>query len=139
MLWMVAPALPKCPEGHERADEGADIEAEAKQTMLTENLEGVKQRGEALKKGVGNAAELIEGESEVGGGSFPGAKLPTWLVRLTADRLTADGLASRLRSSEPPVIARIADGRVVLDARTIFPNQVEAAARAVAAALTADS
>ena len=107
--------------------------------MLTENLEGVKQRGEALKKRVGNAAELIEGESEVGGGSFPGAKLPTWLVRLTADRLTADGLASRLRSSEPPVIARIADGRVVLDARTIFPNQVEAAARAVAAALTADS
>src|SRR6185503_9845771 len=39
MLWMVAPALPKCPEGHERADEGAHIEAEAKQTVLTENLE----------------------------------------------------------------------------------------------------
>src|SRR4030095_12689988 len=39
MLWMVAPALPKFPERQERADEGADVEAEAKQTMLTENLE----------------------------------------------------------------------------------------------------
>ncbi|MGH7673554.1 MAG: L-seryl-tRNA(Sec) selenium transferase [Gemmatimonadales bacterium] len=107
--------------------------------MLTETPEDVKRRGEALKRDVGDArAELINGASEVGGGSFPGAKLPTWLVRLTADRLTADALAGRLRGGNPPIIARIADDRVVLDPRTIFPDQVDVAARAVAAALSAD-
>jgi len=82
-----------------------------------------------LLKGV--RGELVQGESEVGGGSFPGAKLPTWLVRLTADRLTADGFATKLRSSEPPVIARIVDDRVVLDPRTILPDQIEATVRAI--------
>jgi L-seryl-tRNA(Ser) seleniumtransferase len=59
-------------------------------------------------------------------------------VRLTADRLTADRLASRLRAAETPVIARIADDRVVLDPRTILPDQVNATVRAIAAALQAD-
>jgi L-seryl-tRNA(Ser) seleniumtransferase len=111
--------------------------------MLTEDLEGVKRRGAALLKGVTGGerrmeAELVMGESEVGGGSFPGTKLPTWLVRLTADRLTADRLASRLRAAETPVIARIADDRVVLDPRTILPDQVNATVRAITAALQAD-
>ncbi len=53
--------------------------------MLTEDVAEIRRRGEALQRGVGGAAELIEGESEVGGGSFPGAKLKTWLVRLTPD------------------------------------------------------
>jgi L-seryl-tRNA(Ser) seleniumtransferase len=111
--------------------------------MLTEDLEGVKRRGAALLKGVKGGerrveAELVMGESEVGGGSFPGTKLSTWVVRLTADRLTADRLASRLRAAETPVIARIADDRVVLDPRTILPDQVNATVRAIAAALQAD-
>ena len=83
------------------------------------------------------SAELIEGESEVGGGSFPGAKLKTWLVRLNPRHLTPDTLSARLRSSAPPIIARIADDRVVLDPRTIFPDELETVARAVRAALDA--
>ena len=86
--------------------------------MLTEDLEGVKRRGEALLKGV--KGELIEGESEVGGGSFPGAKLKTWLVSLPDATV-----ATRLRANDPPIIARVADGRTLLDPRTIFPEQVE--------------
>jgi L-seryl-tRNA(Ser) seleniumtransferase len=104
--------------------------------MLTEDLEGVKRRGEALQKGVGKAAELVEGESEVGGGSFPGAKLKTWLVAIRHP--APDILAARLRAGDPAVIARIADDRVVLDPRTILPDQIDATARAVAAALTTD-
>jgi len=73
----------------------------------------------------------------VGGGSFPGTTLKTWLVALAPDHLTADVLAERLRSGDPPVIARIHDGRVVLDPRTIFPDQVAMAARAAHAALGA--
>jgi L-seryl-tRNA(Ser) seleniumtransferase len=109
--------------------------------MLTEDLEGVKRRGGALLKGVkggerGVVAELVSGESEVGGGSFPGAKLPTWLVAIRHP--APDTLAARLRGGEPPVISRIADDRVVLDPRTILPNQIDATGRAIAAALTAD-
>src|SRR5437773_1464265 len=105
--------------------------------MLTEDLAAVKRRGEALLKGVGEKrAELIPGESEVGGGSFPGAKLPTWLVALRDP--VPDTLAARLRGGEPPVIARIAADRVVLDPRTIFPDQIDATVRAIAATLTPD-
>jgi L-seryl-tRNA(Ser) seleniumtransferase len=110
--------------------------------MLTEDLESVKRRGEALVNKIKGGerrveAELVQGESEVGGGSFPGAKLPTWLVAIRHP--APDTLAGRLRGGEPPVIARIVDDRVVLDPRTIFPNQVDATARAIAAALTPDA
>ena len=107
--------------------------------MLTEDAAEIRRRGEALQRGVGGAAELIEGESEVGGGSFPGAKLKTWLVRLTPDTRhpTPDTVAERLRGAHPPIIARIADGRVLLDPRTIFPDQIETVARAARAALDA--
>ena len=115
--------------------------------MLTEDLSEIRRRGEALieivrRKGVGGEdvgrkayATLIEGESEVGGGSFPETKLRTWLVELRTDTLTADTLVERLRGAEPPVIARIANNRVVLDPRTILPGQEEAVARAVAGTL----
>ncbi|PYP43250.1 MAG: L-seryl-tRNA(Sec) selenium transferase [Gemmatimonadetes bacterium] len=111
--------------------------------MLTEDLEEIRRRGEALREGVegrregDTATALIEGESEVGGGSFPGAKLRTWLVRLNPQRLAPDTLVGRLRGGSPPVIARIADDRVVLDPRTIFPDELETVARAVRAALDA--
>ena len=88
--------------------------------MLTEDLEGVKRRATALLQGVGHNGELIEGDGEVGGGSFPGAKLRTWLAGFPDE-----SLAERLRANDPPVIARVAGSRVLLDARTIFPEQIE--------------
>jgi len=104
---------------------------------LTENVAEIRQRGEALQRGVGKGTELVEGESEVGGGSFPGKTLKTWLVQLTSDRLTSEVLAARLRAGDPPIIARISDDRVVLDPRTVFPHQIEQLARGVRAALDA--
>jgi len=107
--------------------------------MLTEEIVEVGRRAEALKKAVGEEAQLIDGDSEVGGGSFPGAKLKTWLVRLSPEtrHLTPDTLAQRLREAEPPIVARIQDGHVVLDPRTILPEQAATVARAVRAALDA--
>ena len=105
--------------------------------MLTEGVEQIRRHAETLHEGVGKDAEVIEGESEVGGGSFPGAKLQTWLVALHARHLTPDTLAERLRGGQPPIIARISDDRVVLDPRTVFPHQIEQLARAVRAALDA--
>jgi L-seryl-tRNA(Ser) seleniumtransferase len=52
-----------------------------------------------------------------------------------ADTLTADGLVERLRGGDPPIIARIENGHVVLDPRTILPDQLETVAHGVADAL----
>jgi L-seryl-tRNA(Ser) seleniumtransferase len=102
--------------------------------MLTIEDVELKRRAEALNKSV-KGGEIVEGYSEVGGGSFPETKLRTWLVRLTADQLTADSLVERLRGGDPPIIARIEDGHVVLDPRTILPDQIEAVAQGVTDAL----
>jgi L-seryl-tRNA(Ser) seleniumtransferase len=105
--------------------------------MLTESDVTLRRRAEALHNAVARhtPAEVVEGESEVGGGSFPGTKLKTWLVRLTADKPTADGWLARLRAADPPVIARIEEDRVVLDARTIRADELGAVERAVVASI----
>jgi L-seryl-tRNA(Ser) seleniumtransferase len=72
-------------------------------------------------KGLGVEAQVVPGCSTVGGGSLPGETLPTRLVALAAG--LPDAVAARLRTGEPPVIARIQDGRLVLDPRTVLPEQ----------------
>ena len=79
--------------------------------------------------------ELLPGESAPGGGSFPGAALPTTLVAVHPGPLGAAGLALRLRLGSPPVIARVQDDRVVLDPRTLPPEALDAVGAAVARAL----
>jgi len=69
------------------------------------------------------SAVLIDGESLIGGGSAPSAVLPTTLIALTSHKMTASDLATRLRRSDPSIIARVEDGRVLLDLRTVFPAQ----------------
>lgn len=66
-------------------------------------------------------AQVIPGESAVGGGSLPGATLPTWL--LAFDVSSPDSVLTELRQTPVPVIARISDGRVIFDPRTILPAQ----------------
>lgn len=67
--------------------------------------------------------EVCDGESVIGGGAAPNAVLPTRLIALTHCDLSADDLCRRLRQSDPPVIARVEDARVLLDLRTVFPGQ----------------
>jgi len=67
--------------------------------------------------------ELRDGESVIGGGAAPSAALPTRLIALTHADLSADEISARLRASTPPVIARVEEGRVLLDLRTVFPDQ----------------
>jgi L-seryl-tRNA(Ser) seleniumtransferase len=68
-------------------------------------------------------AEMLDGESVVGGGAAPGATLSTRLIGISASGFTTEELAARLREADPPVIARIEEGRVLLDLRTVFPEQ----------------
>ena len=67
--------------------------------------------------------EVIDGESVIGGGAAPTAVLPTRLIALTHRGMSADELCRRLRHFDPPVIARVEEGRVLLDLRTVFPEE----------------
>ena len=75
--------------------------------------------------------EIVDGDSLLGGGAAPSSVLPTRVLAVTCDRLSADELAARLRRSDPPIIVRVEDGRVLLDLRTVFPEQDAAVADAL--------
>jgi L-seryl-tRNA(Ser) seleniumtransferase len=94
--------------------------------MLRLSKHAIKNRAEALVEELQSpklSMQLIEGESAVGGGAAPSAALPTCLLAVSAKKLSADELAHRLREADPPIVARVEDGRVLLDLRTVFPEQ----------------
>jgi L-seryl-tRNA(Ser) seleniumtransferase len=74
---------------------------------------------------------LLDGESVIGGGAAPSAVLPTQLLGLYCAGLRADEFAAQLRQAATPVIARVEDGRVLIDLRTVFPEQEDALASAL--------
>ena len=108
--------------------------------MLELSREEIARRAEALKSKLGSSqlrAELIDGDSLIGGGAAPSSTLPTTLLALTSYTLSADELAARLRRADPPVIARVEEGRVLLDFRSVFPEQDAALGQVLAEAASA--
>jgi L-seryl-tRNA(Ser) seleniumtransferase len=96
------------------------------QRMLRLSAEAIGRRAEALAAALTTAgwrSRVVAGMSTVGGGSAPGAELPTRLIELERDGLTADGIEQHLRSLDPPVIARVQNDRVVIDLRTVAPGE----------------
>ncbi len=92
--------------------------------MLSIPAERLRERAAAFvlaleREGLGFAAEVVEGSSAVGGGAAPAREVPTALVAVRHAALRPDALASRLRAGDPPVLARVADDRLVLDLRTV--------------------
>jgi L-seryl-tRNA(Ser) seleniumtransferase len=109
--------------------------------MMRLSKEAIGVRAEALAARVAAPKlniEIIDGESLLGGGAAPSSVLPTRLLALTCEGLSADELSGRLRNSEPPIIARVEDGRVLLDLRTVFPEQDAALATSLARIGTAN-
>jgi L-seryl-tRNA(Ser) seleniumtransferase len=105
--------------------------------MLTEPLTDVRARARRLLRLLAPearerlGARVIEGQAQVGGGALPTVVLPTAAVALGAAELTARGLDDALRASDPAVIGRIADDRLLLDCRTILASQLPALAKAL--------
>jgi L-seryl-tRNA(Ser) seleniumtransferase len=90
--------------------------------------EELLRRAEALAAQVRESCpqlqlEAVPCSSLVGGGAAPGWGLPSYGVAITAQAIGADELLSRLRGNDPPVVARIEDGRVLMDLRTVFPAE----------------
>ena len=105
--------------------------------MMRLTKEQIGCRAEAIADRVRESSAIvkaaaIDGESVIGGGAAPSSTLPTRLLAITCADLSADELAIRLLASDPPIIARVEDGRVLLDLRTVFPEQDRAIASALA-------
>jgi L-seryl-tRNA(Ser) seleniumtransferase len=90
-----------------------------------------------LNSGEDATFELRDAESVIGGGSTPGQRLPTRIIAVESPHYSATALEERLRRAERgvPAIARVEAGRVLLDLRTVFPEQESALAEALTAAL----
>jgi L-seryl-tRNA(Ser) seleniumtransferase len=97
------------------------------QRMLTMTAAEIRARADAVANAIrgnhGWRADVTEGASAIGGGSAPGVELATWLVAIEKTGTTPDGLEAALRRQTPPVIARIERDRVLLDLRTVLPEQ----------------
>jgi L-seryl-tRNA(Ser) seleniumtransferase len=102
--------------------------------MMRLSKEEIGRRAEALAQKVRPSklfVELLDGDSVIGGGAAPSAVLPTRLLAITCDGLSADDFSRRLRGNDPPIIARVDEGRVLFDLRTVFPEQDDAIAGAL--------
>ena len=102
--------------------------------MLDAAPDLLSARARRLKDGIGERAELIWTAARAGGGALPLAELEGPAVALDAVD-GPDQVAARLRAWEPPVIARIHDGRVVLDPRTLSDAELETVIEAARSAL----
>ncbi|MGA8621235.1 MAG: L-seryl-tRNA(Sec) selenium transferase [Candidatus Sulfotelmatobacter sp.] len=94
--------------------------------MMRLTKEEIGQRAETLTASIAVPklnVEIVDGESLLGGGAAPSSVLPTRVLALTGEGLSADELAAHLRAAEPAIIARVEEGRVLLDLRTVFPEQ----------------
>ncbi|NIW50134.1 MAG: L-seryl-tRNA(Sec) selenium transferase, partial [Gammaproteobacteria bacterium] len=80
--------------------------------MISEPLDMIKSRANHWIEVIGTG-ELVEGQSTVGGGSLPGETLPTWLVAVSVRH--PNKVLTLLRKSQPPIIARLEEDRIVLD------------------------
>jgi L-seryl-tRNA(Ser) seleniumtransferase len=98
--------------------------------MIRQPAETVRARVEALLARLpGLRAEIVAGHSVIGGGATPEQSIPTWLVAIECASSTA--AERRLRLGDPPVVARIEDERLVLDLRTVFPEEEAALEAAI--------
>ena len=88
--------------------------------MMSLTLKQVKGRAEAWKNELGQG-NVVEGESTVGGGSLPGESFKTYLLSLEVK--SPDKFLKKLRQQHPPIIARTENNKILLDPRTVLPEQ----------------
>src|SRR5438876_230039 len=94
--------------------------------MLDITADELRVRAEALLAQIRDLPlhpAIGEGKAQIGGGSLPGAVIPSITLDLRPDKISVEDFASRLRCGSPPIIGYVAGGKFTLDLRTIFPRQ----------------
>jgi L-seryl-tRNA(Ser) seleniumtransferase len=105
--------------------------------MITEPYKNIKTKANRLLRMIGAIdkqaflVNILDGHSKVGGGALPLLDLPTRLICLTPQRLSAHQMDEWLKAFDPPIIVRVEDGNILLDARTIQDSEMKIVAMAV--------
>jgi L-seryl-tRNA(Ser) seleniumtransferase len=92
-------------------------------TQIEERSKALLERYQQRATSPDLTIEIREGQSAIGGGAGPNTHPPTALIAISHVRRSADQIAEALRLSRPPIISRIADGRVVIDLRTVATRE----------------
>ncbi len=108
--------------------------------MLTAGKAALAEKAEKLQhllneKPFSGSSQLLDGDSEVGGGSMPLEKLPTKLLAVTPAGVSANDCVNRLRSLDIPIICRVQEDRLLFDPRTLFDDELERVAESIRAVL----
>ena len=96
--------------------------------MIAETYDSVNERANKLLKYFDNKdidIRIIDGESQVGGGTFPLDVIPSALIEINSTKLSVSQISSKLRNLEVPIITRISENRILLDIRTLQENDFE--------------
>jgi L-seryl-tRNA(Ser) seleniumtransferase len=88
--------------------------------MIRQSAGQIRARAEAVAAQLSGAA-VRAGSSVIGGGSTPEQSLPTWVIAITCANVVE--AERHLRASDPPVIARVEDGKLILDLRTVLAEE----------------
>jgi L-seryl-tRNA(Ser) seleniumtransferase len=92
-------------------------------------LDGLEARGERIRSGApsdrdgGRTIEIVESLAVFGGGTSPEKRFASRALAVSVAGLSPDEIASRLRAATPPVVGRVEEGRVLLDLRSILPEE----------------
>ncbi len=89
--------------------------------MIAAPLEEIEKRAGLWAKALGDLAEIMPGETMIGGGSLPGGTLPTHLLAFGGRDVKA--IAERLRLRDVPVVGRIEKDKLLLDPRSVLPEE----------------
>jgi L-seryl-tRNA(Ser) seleniumtransferase len=110
--------------------------------MLLQPLEEIRARARKIAAGLRKLVDkgridLVPDLSKAGGGSLPEAEFQTFAVSIRPEGISVNELESRLRGGSPPVIARIRENALILDARTIMDHEISDLIRTVASCISA--
>lgn len=103
--------------------------------MISTPLSSIQRRARRWLRAIGPPARLVDGRSMVGGGSLPEEGVRTKLLAIPGDGAYLTEVSGRLRRGDPPVVARIDGGMLLLDPRTVDPRQDAALIEVLRAAL----
>jgi L-seryl-tRNA(Ser) seleniumtransferase len=109
--------------------------------MLALDAPAIAERAQAVleevarRSGATERLKLVDGVSRTGGGSSPTGERPTTLLAVSSDGGDSAAIERRLRAGKPPIIGRMSEGRLLLDLRTVLPEQDELLTTCLAEAL----
>ena len=103
--------------------------------MISTTEAALKKRAKSWQTSLECLSSVEKSRSAIGGGSLPGETLPSWVLSLDCQRIGAEEVMRRLRESSTPVIARIEESHVLLDPRTVLPEEDAPLLNALSSAL----